>query len=149
MVEQAINLIPKKISLKYEKYKLKIKFVCITRFVYSSLAIVLKSVVSFVASECAITSAGVVIGKGATPLVSLEPSVVLERIPIPKVIVCLIGCGSGEATESISIFPPSLCSSFLYELDSNVELNSNVDPEWVCALLSSKNNITRCGITCW
>jgi hypothetical protein len=40
MVEQAISLIPQKINLKYEKYKLKIKSFCITKFARSSLAIV-------------------------------------------------------------------------------------------------------------
>jgi hypothetical protein len=96
MVEQAINLIPKKINLKYEKYKLKIKSICITRFVHSSLTIMLENVVSFVALECVVASAGAVIKRSAAPLASLEPYVVLEIIPIPKVIVGSIGCGSGD-----------------------------------------------------
>jgi hypothetical protein len=79
MVEQAVNLIPKKINLKYEQYKLKIKLVCITRFVRSSLVIVSESVGSVVPPECAIVLVGVAIGKGATPLASPEPSVVPKK----------------------------------------------------------------------
>jgi hypothetical protein len=75
--------------------------------------------------------------------------VVLEKILISKITFDSKSCGSNETSKSTSIFPHSLCFSLLYELDSNVKPNLDVDPYWVCALLSSKSNITRCGIMCW
>jgi hypothetical protein len=73
MVEQAISLIPQKINLKYEKYKLKIKSFCITKFARSSLAIVWKSTRSVVPLESAITSVGTVVGRSAATSTSSKP----------------------------------------------------------------------------
>jgi len=149
MVEQAINLTPKKINLKYEQYKPKIKSICITRLTCSSLAIVSENMESIVAPQCVIASVGVVIGRGATPSTSSEPSVVSKRIPILKVTFGSISCVYDVTTKSTSIFPPSFCFSLFYELDSNAKPNSDANLEWVCVLLSLKGDILRCGITCW
>jgi hypothetical protein len=95
-----------------------------------------ESVELVILSKCVVALAIAIARIGATLLASPKPSA------ISKVIFSSIGYGFSATTKSTFIFLPSLCSSLFYEL------NSDVDLEWVCVLLSLEGGTIRFGIMC-
>ncbi len=85
----------------------------ITRFARSFLIIVPKNVWSTTPLECVPTSTGVEAGTCVAPSTLSKPSIALEKILVPEIILGLVDHDSYATIESTSIFLFSLYSSFL------------------------------------